>query len=269
MYCVIQEIELKKENQYGRYKELKAYESRFTINNIEHLTYSYTYSDERFKRPMKKAYKISIHQSYRENGKVKKKQWVICTMEYYDIAQGTTYIGDYFIFSNWEKKLEALGLSEDELCDLVYKKLDPLIEHIQSEFQETEEYKTYQEHRATINKYSKTKEAFESVYGDNTYDYCYDVFGELRNEKKLEEIKEQYKQQREYRRSYYENYKSNHNNYDFSGYLKTSSSTYKEEEKEYLKTIYKAAAMKLHPDLKKDNGEGMKFLNKLKDEWGI
>ncbi len=269
MYCVIQEIELKKENQYGRYKELKAYESRFTINNIEHLKYGYTYSDERFKRPMKKAYKISIHQSYRENGKVKKKQWVICTMEYYDIAQGTTYIRDYFTSSNWEEKLKSIGISEDELCDLVYKKLDPLIECIQREFHDTEEYKTHQKHEAIINKHLKVKEAFESVYGDNTYDYCYDVFGQVRNEKKLQEIKEQYKQQREYRRSYYENYKSNYDNYDFSGYFKTSTSTYTEEEQTYLKKIYKAAAMKLHPDTAKDNGEGMKFLNNLKEKWGI
>lgn len=269
MYCVIQEIELKKENQYGRYKELKAYESRFTINNIEHLRYSYTYSDERFKRPMKKAYKISIHQSYRENGKVKKKQWVICTMEYYDIAQGTTYIGDYFISSNWEKKLKSLGISEDELYDLVYKKLDPLIRRVQNEFHKTEEYKTHQKHEAIINKYLKDKEIFESVYGDNTYDYCYDVFGEIRNKKKLEEIKKDYQKQREYQRSYYENSKSNHSNYDFSSYFKTNASTYTEEEKAYLKKIYKAAAMKLHPDTTKDNGEGMKFLNKLKDEWGI
>jgi len=237
--------------------------------NEEHVTYSYTYSDERFKRPMKKAYKISIHHSYREEGKVKKKQWVICTMEYYDIAQGTTYIGDYFISSKWEEKLKSIGVSEDELCDLVYKKLDPLIERIQSEFHKTEEYKTHQEHEAIIHKYLKVKEAFESVYGDNTYDYCYDVFGQVRNEKKLEEIKEQYRQQREYRRSYYENYKSNHDNYDFSGYFKTSTSTYTEEEKSYLKKIYKAAAMKLHPDTAKDNGEGMKFLNNLKEKWGI
>jgi len=27
--------------------------------------------------------------------------------------------------------------------------------------------------------------------------------------------------------------------------------------------------MKLHPDTAKDNGEGMKFLNNLKEKWGI
>jgi len=27
--------------------------------------------------------------------------------------------------------------------------------------------------------------------------------------------------------------------------------------------------MKLHPDITKDNGEGMQFLNELKDQWGL
>lgn len=269
MYCVIQEIELKKENQYGRYKKLKVYESRFTMYNEEHVKYGYDYTGGRFKRPMKKAYKISMHHSYREEGKVKKKQWVICTMEYYDIAQSNTYIRDYFTSSRWEEKIKSLGVSEDELYDLVYKKLDPLIERIQNEFHKTEEYKTHQEHEAIINKYLKVKEAFESVYGDNTYDYCYDVFGQVRNEKKLEEIKEQYKQQREYQRRYYENYKSNYNDYFKGSYHENKVSTYTEEEKSYLKKIYKAAAMKLHPDTAKDGGEGMKFLNNLKEKWGI
>lgn len=269
MYCVIQEVELKKENQYGEYKELKAYESRFTINDIQHLKYSYTYSDERFKRPIKKAYKISIHHSYREEGKVKKKQWVICTMEYYDIAQGTTYIGDYFISSKWEEKLKSIGVSEDELCDLVYKKLDPLIENIQSEFQGTEEYKVKQKHDKITTLYIAHKLEFEEKYGKDTYDYCYDVFGQVRNEKKLQEIKEQYRQQREYQRRYYENYKSNYNDYFKGSYHENKVSTYTEEEKSYLKKIYKAAAMKLHPDTAKDSGEGMKFLNNLKEKWGI
>lgn len=269
MYCVIQEIELKKENPYGEYKELKSRETKWTINGVNGCTYGYTYSEERFKRPIKKAYKISVHHSYRENGKVKKKQWVICTMEYYSIAEYGADIGSYLTSSCWEGKLKSIGISEDELYDLVYKKLDPLIEQIQSEFHETEEYKAYQEHIATIDKHLKAKNAFESVYGDNTYDYCYDVFGVLRNKEKLEEIKEQYKFQEEYKkRSYQEYYKSNHNNYS-SSYQAPSTSNYTDEEKAYLKKIYKAAAIKLHPDTTKDDGEGMKFLNNLKEQWGI
>lgn len=115
MYCVIQELELKKENPYGEYKELISRETNWTINGVNGCTYGYTYSDERFKRPIKKAYKISIHHSYRENGKVKKKQWVICTMEYYSIVDYGADIRGYFTTSQWEDKLKSIGISEDEL----------------------------------------------------------------------------------------------------------------------------------------------------------
>ncbi len=266
MYCVIQEIENKKCDLYGEYKELEVYESTWTIADETTTTYCYRYTGERFERPIKKAYKISIHKSYRENGKVKKKQWVICTIGYYYIATYGGYIGDC---CNLEKKAESIGITVDELYDIVESKYDSLRNIIDKEYQATEEYKVHQEHRAIIDKYLKKKSEFEEVYGANTYDYCYDVFGELRNKEKLEDIKRQYEASKNYQRSYYENFESNYSNYDFSGYFKTNSSTYTEEEKQYLKKIYKAAAMKLHPDTTKDNGEGMKFLNKLKEQWDI
>lgn len=76
MYCVIQEIKLKKENTYGEYKELEAYYTSVKYG-VNCGYYGYEYTGGRFKRSIKKAYKISIHKSYRENGKVKKKQWSI------------------------------------------------------------------------------------------------------------------------------------------------------------------------------------------------
>jgi DNA-binding helix-hairpin-helix protein with protein kinase domain len=54
----------------------------------------------------------------------------------------------------------------------------------------------------------------------------------------------------------------------FYGFNITKKS-YTEKQKDYLRKIYKAAAMKLHPDISKDDGEGMKFLNKLKSEWDL
>ncbi|WP_346877587.1 hypothetical protein [Clostridium sp. UBA5712] len=267
MYCVIQEVDLKKEDMVGGYKGIEVYESTWTIGDETKTKYCYSYTGGRFERPIKKAYKISIHHSYRDNGKVKKKQWVICTIGYYSILE--CWPGDCIIRSTLNTKLEEMGIDEDKLWDMVYVKFQPIIDRVTTEYEATEEYKVHQEHRAIIDKYNKTKNAFESVYGDNTYDYCYDVFGQVRNEKKLQEIKEQYKQKREYQRRYYENYKSNYDNYDFSGYFKTSTSTYTEEEKAYLKKIYKAAAMKLHPDTAKDGGECMKFLNNLKEKWGM
>ena len=268
MYCVIQEVELKKENTYGAYKELKAYYTSCIINNVENGWYSYTYSDDRFIRPIKKAYKISIHKSYREKGKVKKKQWVICTMGYYDIVSTCgSWIGDY---CNLSAKCEAIGITEDELYKIVYEKLDPLVEKIEKEYQQTEEYRTHKKHECILEKYREDKAKFEEIYGSDSYDKCYDVFGTLRNSEMLENIKRQYEAAKEYQRSYYENFKSNYSyNSRNSSYQNNKASTYNEEDKEKYKKIYKTLAKAYHPDIVKDDGEMMKLVNQLKDEWGI
>lgn len=269
MYCVIQEMENRKYNEYGAYKELEVYSITMTDYSTRetNTSYGYRYAGDRFKRPIRKSFKISIHESYRENGKVKKKQWVICTMGYYEIAEGFTWVGDHTI--KLSDKLEQIGITEDELCNLVYKKLDPLVKKIKQEFQQTEEYKIKKKHDEIIKTYIKKKAAFEKKYRSSTYDYCYDVFGNLMNEEMLSKVKANYKASKEYESRYYENFKSNYNNNSFGGYCNGNNNNYTEEEKKYLKIIYRAAAMKLHPDIKKDNGEGMQFLNKLKDQWGI
>lgn len=267
MYCVIQEIELKKENVYGAYKELEAYKNTWIINGVEGGGYSYRYTGGRFERHIKKAYKISIHNSYREDGKVKKKQWTLGTMGYYDIATNCCYIGD---FCNLEEKVATIGIAEDELFRIVAVKIDLLMIQIKKEFQQTEEYKVHSEHEKIIKKHIDNKSEFEKKYGKDTYDHYYDVFGVLRENEKFETFKKRYEAAQEQQRSYYENYKSNYNsNYDFSSYFNTKQSNYTDEQKDYLKKIYRAAAVKLHPDIIKDDGEGMKFLNKLKENWGI
>ncbi|WP_373205849.1 hypothetical protein [Clostridium tertium] len=267
MYCVIQEVELKKENNYGEYKELEAYYTSLVIDGVEGGTYGYRYTGDRFKRPIKKAYKISIHKSYRENGKVKKKQWVICTMSYYDIANLSSWIGDY---CNLNSKCESIAITEDQLCELVYKKLDPLVKKIEEEYQQTEEYITYKKHRQIIDKYLEDKYKFEDKYGKNSYDKCYDVFGTLRNSEMLENIKRQYEVDKEYQRSYYENFKSNYSNYNsYSSYQSNKVSNYNEDDKKKYKKLYRVLAKEFHPDRAKDDGEMMKIVNQLKEEWGI
>jgi DnaJ-class molecular chaperone len=48
------------------------------------------------------------------------------------------------------------------------------------------------------------------------------------------------------------------------------ASNHTEDEKEKLKKIYRVLAIHFHPDRNKDDdGEMMKFVNKLKEEWGI
>lgn len=265
---MIQEVERKTES-LGSSKSLKVHTTTMTTDGVTEVRYGYSHSDERFTRPIKKAYKISIHKSYRENGKVKKKQYSICTIEYYSIIDYGTWVGDYTIGLN--NKLQQIGITEEKLCELIYDKLDPIVEQIKKEFEGTEEYKAIQEQREIINRYNKTKDEFENLYGYNTYDYCYDIFGTLRNEDMLNRIKKQYENYQEQQSRYYEDFKSNYNSnqYDFGSLSGSSNKTYSDDEKKYLKKIYKAAAMVLHPDKTGGSDEGMQFLNKLKEEWNI
>lgn len=267
MFCVIQEIELKKENTAGKHKNIIV--EHYKVN--DNIKYYYRYSDERFTRKIKKAYKITIHESYRENGKVKKKQYYIATMEYYSIVEYGSNIFDYMTYEEQNKLLEKLELTEEQLCEIVYKKLDPLIEKITKEFEETEEYVIAKRNKEIIRVYNEKKTIFEKKYGTDTYDYCYDVFGKLRNSELLEKIKKQYEAKEKQRSSYYESYRSNYNNnYKYnSSYSNLNQSNYNEEEKKHLKKIYKVLALHFHPDKETGDSEIMKTVNKLKEDWGL
>lgn len=267
MYCVIQKVTNKKPDPHGEHKELLVDSYTITIGGVTKTKYKYSYGEERFERPVKDAYKISIHKSYRENGKVKKKQWVICTMSYYDIL--AYWPGDCIGSFVLKEKLEQMGIDESTLWELVYEKFDPLLKQIEEEFQATEEYKAKQKHEEILKRYREDKTEFENLYGQDTYDYCYDIFGTLRNEEYLNQLKTQYKTKQEYQRSYYNNRQSNYNYSGGSSYSFTTGSTYTDEEKTMLKKIYRVAAKNFHPDVTKDDGSMMKFLTKLKEEWGI
>jgi hypothetical protein len=267
MFCVIQKIVNKKSDLYGHYKELTVSSTSFGFSGQPLKTkYSYTYGNERFERSIKDAYKISIHKSYRENGKVKKKQWVIGTWSYYMLA-------DFgFDFSPWmhKDKMHEMDITANELEEMIWTKLEPFVEQINAEYKATDEYKTKVKHDEILNQYRIAKSKFEEIYGDDTYDYCYDIFGTLRNPEYLEEVKAQKKAQEEYfKRSHEQSYQSNYSNYNFGGYSVNSGSNYTDEEKVLLKKIYKTAAKYLHPDITKDDGKTMQFLTKLKEQWGI
>ncbi|RIJ64163.1 hypothetical protein [Rummeliibacillus sp. POC4] len=270
MYCVIQKIERKKPNTYGASKELIAESFSMTINGETQIKNTYRYSNELFERPIKTAYKISIHESYRENGTIKKKQWSICTMGYYDLVE-------FSLFDFADNRIctlsDEIGLSVEEIYDIIYKKLDPIIDEVEAEFKETEEYKAKTEQKAIISAYQETKKAFEDVYGPDTYDYCYDLYGNLQNEKQLEKLKSDKIAKDEYtNRSYQEYFKSNYSDYfnnNGSSYSINSSSNYNDDEKKILREIYRMASKKFHPDVSGDDGSKMKFLTKLKEQWGL
>lgn len=275
MFCVIQEVNVRKASR-GNSRSLEVYESCFSINGVKHHYYRFQKSEECFERPIKKAYRISIHKSYRESGKVRKKQTVICTMNYYDIADG--YWFGECVRGGLKAKADALVLTEEELCDVVETKLRPLIDRIKAEYEQTKEYKVTKEHDCIIREWAEKREAFSEEYGvdQDEYDRCYDVFGTLRNAEHLKQIKADHEFRKEYerrsresRRSYRESYSSNHGGE--SGYYGNSINTYTEDNKAVLKKFYRVLAKAFHPDSNPDadTSEEMKVLNQLKNNWGV
>lgn len=271
MYCVIQEIETKKFNQNGYHKELIATENTLTVSGVPVTCYGYHYSGGRFDRPIRKAYKISIHESKRVNGVVTKKQYAITTARYYEVAEDWFTLYDYGD-RKISKAAESLGVDPVYIYNLIEKKLDPLTERIQAEFAETEEYRVHQEHDRILTAYVKNKAEFAKEHGcdSSEYEYCYDVFGTLRNPEYLEKVKREAKSRRAYeessrgyRESYYRNYTGGLNG--------MSGSSVSKENQEIFKQFYRTLSKVYHPDSNpdRDTSEEMKLLNQLKGEWGV
>lgn len=278
MFAVIQEVETKKTSK-GNAKSLEVYESCFTVNGTEYCYYRYRKSDDRFERPIRKAYRISVRESFRKDGKVRQKQISICTIGYYDVVDFGGWIGDY-VRGSLKVKADALGITEKELGDMIYEKWQPVVDRIKAEYEQTEEYAASQEHSRIIKAWTEKREAFARKYDVNQdeYDKCCDVFGTLRNPVYLAKIKSDYEARKryekkswEYRRSYQEHFHSNHNSDGSGSYAGISSGNYTREDKEMLKQFYRVLSKKFHPDANPDmdTSRQMKLLNRLKSEWDV
>ncbi|MBE5973311.1 MAG: hypothetical protein E7251_01785 [Paenibacillaceae bacterium] len=276
MYCVIQEIAIKKV-PVGEPKEIEVYESNWTMNDMPYTTYGYKSSQERYEREVKKAYRISIHESFREGSRIRKKQTVICTIGYYDLVD-FSWIGDY-IRGRWSDKVETIGLPEEELVKMIYDKLQPLIDQAEAEYHQTEEYKAKEKHSRILKEHRQRVDEFKNKYDTSESDYnqCFDVFGTLRKPDRLKQIQESYKQKQEYERrsqensrSYYDNSYSNYNQTGSKGFNPMGSQV-GEDNKAILKQFYRTLSKKYHPDSNpgKDTSEEMKALNQLKTDWGV
>lgn len=264
MFCVIQEINLKKQSQNGGAKGLEVTKYNWGINGVQLYHYNYRYTDERFERPITKAYKISLHESYRENGKVKKRQYSVGTISYYHLLEYGFYDCCHGAI---EYLIQNLSISEDDIYNCILEKLDPLQAKITKEFEQTEEFKTNKKNKDILDKYREAKETFKNKYNSDGYDYCYNIYGELMNKEYLQKIIDDYKASKEYQKQY-EKYKSNYNR---SSYTKLLANSYADDERTVLKKFYKALAMKYHPDANKDidTTKEMTLLNKLKTEWEL
>lgn len=275
MYCVIQEVPVKKVS-CGEAKEILVDKTTITMDGVTKTKYYYTKGGGHYDRPHKKAYRISIHKSFRKEGKVCKQQVAICTIDYYDIIDWGGWYRDYIIGTTLQKKLEQLGITEDELTEMICGKFDPIVEKIQAEFAQSEEGIAKVEHEKILKEYNDQKVSFAKKYNINEseYDYCYDVFGTLRNPEYLRQIQRHYEFEKEYEQrssSYYENYQSNYNDYFKSSYGASGSSNYNDDDRARLKSFYRTLSKAYHPDSNpdRDTSAEMKLLNQLKNEWGI
>lgn len=295
MYCVVQETEHKRPNRYGYPKSLY---SNYQLHNGT-KRYSYQYSDEFFDRPLKKAYKITIHQSKRVNGKVVKEQYTVATIGYYDFVK---------CFNEWwfdrlklQHTAECLKSSLTDVEKLIRQKLEPIAKQIALEFEQTEEYRTHTQHQKIISDYEKARQDFAKKYhcSEDMYDYVYDIFGKLMNKAMLDKIIAEYTknlnnttdstQERTYYYSLLKKFdRLLHSTPEFneseryfimdvwedmiysdvidSGYCRKH---YTDGEKQMLKKMYRTLAKKYHSDITGSSDDAMKLINKLKTYWRI
>lgn len=275
MYCVIQEVPIKKVN-CGEARKILVKESTWTMNGKTMTHYYYENGGGHYERPHRVAYKISIHRSYRKAGRVCKQQVSICTICYYDIVDWGAWYQDYISGSRLQDKLEKLGISEDELTEMICKKFDPIADKVKSDFQQSEEGQARAEHRKIVKEYNERKKAFAEKQGVDReqYDYCYDVFGTLRNQEYLKQIQSEYEARKRYEqesRRYYEKNQRTYNDYSGSSYSAFKASNYTGEDRAMLKQFYRTLSKAYHPDSNpgRDTSAEMKLLNQLKNEWGV
>lgn len=271
MYCVIQQVMRKKPNPYGEHREIIPYLLEMSINGVDQTPiWRWKWSEERYERPHLEAYKISIHSSYREGGAVKKRQYAVCTMSYYDVCE--TWWGDC-VCGGESAIAGKLGIEPAEVCEIIGKKLDPLSEWLTAEFHQSPEYIAKQEHERIMADYLEASSKFCRRYDVDKDDFarCYDIFLTLRNPEYLAQIKAQHKARKESERRHRESWSSTHEQYTSGSYSIPSVSTYGEDERAFLKKFYRSLSKTYHPDLNpdKDTTEAMKLLNKLKEQWGV
>jgi hypothetical protein len=275
MFVAIQKIQLKKPSK-GNHKKYEVTSTTWTSGGVTKTHYSYypDYDAGYFERPHREAYKISLHQSYRENGKVKTKQCVLGTIGYYALAEDW---GLYDYVSSGLDRAAKMFSDTDNLYDLVEAKMKPIQDKIKREYHKTEEYKTVRERQRVQKAYQKAKAAFAKKYSVDAdeYDYCYDVFGHVMNQEYLDEIVKRARSYSSYSNYGYGNYshrsESQSSQQAYGSYFNSNSGNYTEDEKQDLKKFYKALCLKFHPDMNpdKDTTKEMQLLNKLKEEWNI
>lgn len=273
MFCVVQTLQRKKVDIQGDYREyeVSSMDIQFQDGTSKtHYSYYPKYEAGRFDRPRMENYKISIHESRREDGKVVKKQCAIGTVGYYALAEWGLY--DY-IDSGINRAVEMFGRDYEELYRLVEAKMQPIIDKVKREFHRSEEYKARRQREKLEKAYQKAKKQFGESYGvdPDEYDYCFNIFGELMDKAYFDQIVRKYEQQKKAYSSYQESWRSTYEQYTSGSYSIPSASTYTADETAILKQFYWSLSKTYHPDMNpgKDTTAAMQLLNRLKEQWKV
>jgi len=195
------------------------------------------------------------------SGVVAKKQFVVTTVDYYSLAeQGIT---ECVKAEKMVSIATKLGISVDFLWELIAKKVDPLEDRIRREYGQSIECQTHIKHLFILSEYHAQKEKFARRYGvsDDTYDYCFNVFGEIMNQAYIDRIIEAHTWRE----------KAYNSSYDDAKLLNPAKSKYNNEERLILHRFYRDLSKIYHPDRnpKGDTHNEMVCLNKVKKEWGL
>ncbi len=270
MFCAIQEIRLKKPNKNGAYKKYRVSDTAITMNGgtTHHYGYDPDYDSGRFERPHMEAHRISLHFSYRKDGKPRKRQYSLCTVDWYTLAENLFSLYDW-AGDRIERVTDTEGISTDQIYNIVEEKISPLEKEIQRQFHLTDECKAKRERKKLLEEYRQRKAAFAKQYGisEDIYDNVYDAHGTLRDADYLARIQSEFQQEQERHRAwsgYSEKEQRNHSSSSF-----TSTGGYTEDEKASLKEFYQILSKKFHPDLNpgRDTSAEMQLVNKLKEDW--
>ncbi len=269
MFCAIQEIRLKKPNKNGDYKKYRVSDTAITMNGgtTHHYGYDPDYASGRFERPHMEAYRISLHFSYRKDGKPRKRQYSLCTVDWYTLAENLFSLYDW-AGDRIERVTDTEGISTDQIYNIAEEKISPLEKEIQKQFHQTGEYKAKREREKLLKEYQKRKTEFAKQYSvsEDVYDCIFDIYGVLRDADYLARIQQREQERQNTWRSYSEREQRNYSSSSF-----TSTGDYTDGDKARLKEFYRVLSKKYHPDVnpERDTSEEMKLINRLKEDWGL
>ncbi|MCL1951143.1 MAG: hypothetical protein FWF59_15590 [Turicibacter sp.] len=225
----------------------------------EPVRYCYANTTEKFERPHQFAYEVWL-----EPQKSSKAPMMVALIPYYDLALGCNW-RDYLLPDEYKRALLELRLCENKLDSLIDAKIGLIQHQAMSAWNEGAEAKAIKKNAEILSRYQENKKNFEVVWGYGTYDFIFDVFGNLRNEEFLQWVQELKAGQKKMKDNPSFQYKKNQQKKQQAVPPKQS---FNDSEKAWLKKFYRTLAHEYHPDSGGET-EAMILINKLKNEWDV